>query len=365
MLRDDDRITPFELTALMVVTLLEMGVLTLPRILTGAVGEDAWLVPFPALLITLGAVFCMVQLGRLFPGKTFVEYSQEILGRIIGISLIIVVIIFWMSTNARILRQFADVMKANLLITTPIEVIIFSMILGAAYLARHGVEPMARVSIIVFYITVPLGMLFLGLALFQARLGNLLPVLANGPLPILKEGFRVVGSAEGAELLLVLMPFMTRPHKAFTSSVWASFIIWALVFQVTFTCLAVFGAKEVAYLIRPGLVIVQTIELPTLFVERLSSVYVAIWVALVFPSVAMFLFLPATSLSKLFGLAEQKIFIYPLVPFIYLLAILPTNVLVMDIVSGYLELLGVFVILIMPLSLLIIAKVRKMGEKVQ
>jgi spore germination protein len=158
LLRDNDRITPFELTVLMVIVTLEMGITTFPRTMTEKVGTESWLLPFPGFLFSLLAIYFIVRLSKLFPGKTFIEYSQDIVGPIIGKLLVAIVIAFWMSTSARILRQFADVMKVNLLFRTPIEIIIFSMLLFAAYPARHGIEPMARMAIIIAFATIPVGL---------------------------------------------------------------------------------------------------------------------------------------------------------------------------------------------------------------
>ncbi len=361
LLRDNDRITPFELAVLMVIVTLEMGVTTFPRTMTEKVGTESWLIPLPGFLFSLLAVYFLVRLSKLFPGKTFVEYSQEILGSIIGKLFVIIVIAFWVSTSARILRQFADVMKVNLLFRTPIEVIIFSMLLFAAYPARYGIEPMARLAIIVAFVTIPVGLFLFAFVIPQAKFDNLLPVFAQGPLLLLKAGFLSVGSLEGIELLLVLLPFITQPRKSLKASTWALAVLWSIIFIVNGVVLAVFGEKEVMYLLRPGLTIIQTIELPTLFVERLSSVYVATWVALIFPSISMFLFLASTSLAKLFGLKEQKILIYPLTPVIFALAILPSNVLEVENIANFLEQIGVFIIGIMPLFLFLIAKIRKKG----
>ncbi|MGI6038420.1 MAG: GerAB/ArcD/ProY family transporter, partial [Limnochordia bacterium] len=118
MQQDNDRISTWQMMVILVSTINATGVLRLPRLLAERVGPDGW----ASLTVGHGAGFLiilvMIRLSRLYPGVTFVEYSRRICGPFGSWLIVITASSFWLLVMARIVREFAEVMKVFVLLRT-------------------------------------------------------------------------------------------------------------------------------------------------------------------------------------------------------------------------------------------------------
>jgi spore germination protein (amino acid permease) len=149
MLKNNDRISSLQMFIIIVSTINAMEVIILPRSLALDVGPDGWVPLIAGHVFSAVALFFIIKLGLLFPDETLAEYAPKILGKILGIPIALFAGVFWMLLAARVVRQFADFIQL-ILPQVPIEGIILSMLLVAAYIARHGIEPITRTLEILF-----------------------------------------------------------------------------------------------------------------------------------------------------------------------------------------------------------------------
>src|SRR5690606_21533151 len=106
-----------------------------------------------------------------------------------------------------------DQIKLTLLPLTPYELIAFSILLLAAYVAREGLEPMARMLTLLFPV-IFLPITVLGLSLKGARLEHFLPVLGEGIGPVMKGSLSAMFTFLGFELLYVVANALRNPQTA-------------------------------------------------------------------------------------------------------------------------------------------------------
>ena len=361
---DNERISDISLFFLLSAAITEVGVLEMPRLFAESVGRDLWLVPLlmiPVLLLSL-YLFCL--LGKRFPDETVFEYGPRLLGRPLAQVLFAVLIAYWFLVTGRMMRDFADVVRLTLLSLTPAEVIIGSMLVSATYLVRKGLEPISRAATIIILITVPIGLGITMLTYIKTSpVMNMRPVLAHGPWKVLKEGVRGVGLVEQLSAFFVFFPFLSKPEKAWRTAAISVVITILLFANVTFSTLAVFGPVELVHVRLPALSAVQTVEQPFIFIESLSSFYVATWIAQMFITIAFMLWLIATGIQKWLGHRDHIGLATPALPIIYLISLSPANVAALDKLIRIQENCGVFIHLILPLILLIAVRRRRKPEQ--
>jgi len=211
----NDRITTGQVTVIVANAIFGVGILTLPRTATEKVKTpDIWISVILGGLIAMIAGVIIVKLSQQFPGKTFYEYSQEIVGKWVGGLLSLLIVCYFFTACGFQVRALAEVSEFFLLEGTPTWAIIMPFMWVGLYLIIGGINPIARMFEIILPITVIFFMIvaFMSLKLFE--IDNLRPVLGLGVIPVLK-GVQTTGlSYTGFETILFLLPFMKEPKKA-------------------------------------------------------------------------------------------------------------------------------------------------------
>ncbi len=361
MIKDNDRISSWQTAVILVSAMTATEILKMPRILGQQVGPDGWVSLIIGHALALLMVMLIIALGRRFAGSTFIEYSQQILGRIPGSLLGLTAVAFWITISARILRVFSDIMKLFVLPRTPLEMIIIMSLVLSLYLVRHGVEPLARTLEISFYLMIAVVGAIILLSVPNMDLTNLQPVFGAGTRAILVSGVQQgISRLRGIEVFLMLLPFMLvqqRAVKAAAIGLGFSLAIGLSLFTVT---ISVFGEHAID-LAWPVALLAQYAVIPGSFVEHLEISFLLIWITVAFTSMVVYSYLACLGLCRLLKLSEPSIVTFPLLPVIYFISLLPASVFAtekMEILDGQLH---TVVAWIFPSLLLLVAWLRRLG----
>jgi len=366
MIRDNDTISPYQIAMIVIMTIVGIGIFSLPGELAETAGTDAWFIITIGGLINIVFANIIIKLNSRFPQKTLPEYAEMIIGKIPGKILTAAYAIYFMIFIAYEARVINEIIKAFLLFRTPSEVIIISIILVCTYAVRGGVECVARLMEIFFPLMfIPLFLILIP-GMMDLDISNIMPIFYDLPSKILVSLPNLALSFAGYEVLLFYAGFMENPKKAYKGANIALIFITLLYMLVTILCLTMFGVNLLKDTMWPLLGYVRNINLPGLFLERLDAVMLAVWLFTVYTTMVALYFILTYSLSKLFGTKEQKQFALPMVPIIYYIALMPENVAQIGKMSDTLfQYFGIFIIFVIPFLLLLIAWIRKVrGESV-
>lgn len=358
MLQDNERISPSQLTAVLVLSIGVAKVMAGPRYLAKDAGPDGWISILAGSLVAFGAAWIMGNLARLFPREDIIGYAPRIVGRWLGVLVGLFFAVFWILMAAREIRVLGDLVETYMLERTPIEVVMFTMLLACGYLARNGLEPIARVSqILLPVIVIPLVLLLVA-TWNQADLSNLKPIMEKGPWPAAKGALDVLGRFNGLEAMLVLIPalaYRSRHPKSAYSAVLVTLFIQLVAF---ISVAANVGPTQAGRFTFPTLTVIQGLRLPSLFFERVTNIAVALWIASLYASLSAILYLIALAISRLSGLRETRHFILPLTVVVFLVSMVPSNLTAVVRASAYFWIVSLFAIIVLPLALYLIARIR-------
>lgn len=325
MLRDDDQIGPGQALAVIGTFTLGLNAAVLPRLAARA-GADAWLAFLAATLAGMAAALLLGAVTRRFPNQTFVEYGSSLLGPFLGRLVAGLLVLFWLLILSVAVRQFGDIVKLYLLQRTPLEVVLLSLLFVAGYAARGGIEPLARANQIALpAVMLPALATFLA-TLFSADWTRFLPVLDKGVAPLLRPTLDLAVQYAGLESLLVYGAFMDQPRAGTRVAFWAVLLTFLLGTATILGTIGNMGATETSRLLWPSLALLGAVQLPSLFLERVTGVILALWTALIAGATAVGLNLIGTTLARLSGQRGARIYIFPATLAVFLLAILPINV---------------------------------------
>lgn len=125
----NEKITTQQAAVFVANYILGVGILTLPRAAAEKVKTpDIWLTVILGGLIAMVAGIIVAKLSQQYPGKTFYEYSQLIVGKWLGIVLNASIIIYFIATSGNMVRAMSEVMNLYLLEGTPRWVVIMSFL---------------------------------------------------------------------------------------------------------------------------------------------------------------------------------------------------------------------------------------------
>lgn len=367
-------ITPQQSTSVIASTILGVGVLTLPRY-TAEAREAAWLVLILSGLLTLFAIYIITKLGQRFPNRTIVDYSAHILGsrRVAWIGkglaapISILFIVFWFVATAVITRTFGEVIVTTVLRNTPLEVIILTMLLATLCFIMFEVEVLARFNEILFpFIIVP-GLFIAAVSFQNARIDNLLPLFTIDWATFLKSVFKTSAAYLGFSVIILFMAYSQDNGKIVKANLTGVGIPAFVYVIVNLAGLAVFGYEELNLLVWPTLELVKSVEFPGLILERVESLFLAIWVAAVYTTVGNLFYASCMATAQFLPFRRKdtarRWIAVLFLPLLYIIALQPQNIFEL---FSWLEMIGYvgfFASYMLPLILYILALIRRKGRK--
>ncbi|MDF2593334.1 MAG: spore germination protein [Clostridia bacterium] len=364
MIKNNDQISPYQLAMIVIMTIIGVSVFNIVHVIAKFGGNNGWIIVAALGIAHIFVAFMLVRLSCKFPGKTFPEYIQEIIGVIPG-KLLVFIICGYITFNLSYeVREFTEVAKMFLLPRTPTEIIMFALILVGVYVVRGGVESVARLVEITFPILfIPFFLLMIP-GFSNLELTNLLPIGSD-----IGTGFsRMIPHAphvfRGMEYILFYIGFMEKPQKAYKPVAWSLAFVTAFYTLVSIIGLSSFGVKSAAKDMWPLLLYIRNISVPGLFIERLDGIVLSLWVITVFTTIITGFFIVTYSLSKILNTKEQKQYALPWMIIIYYLALQPASLAELykwgDWAFKYVSSIFIYVV---PVVTLLIAAIRRKGAK--
>jgi len=352
----NDKISNLQMSALLSGTMLGVGVLSLPALLADNLKTDGWVLLIINGIIASILVIIINKVARLYPGKTFIQFGKELVTAPVANIILIIFAVYLIGLGAFAVRIFAEVVKMLLLSQTPTEFIIITMLLTTSYIARVGIEGLARmVTIVLPIVLIPIILILIS-ALPDLDYTNLLPTFRFSLTDLLKGIPTTFFSFIGFEFLLIYLGFVDKPKESVKYSLLSIGAVTFTYLVAFFVTLAQFGEIELTHQLWPVLSLMKTIQIPGAFIENIEGVVMAIWVFGVFTSLAPVLYGIAVILSGLFKAKEHNYFVLPVIPIIYVLSLVPDNLAsvyaYMDTFTNY---LGTFATIVVPVVFFIAA----------
>lgn len=351
-------------------TLIGAGVLTLPRSTVENAKQDGWISTLLGAVITMIAVFIITKLNARFPGKSIVQYSAEILGirrspivgRIVSIVLSLAYVAVWGAGTVVVARIFGEVVITTVLKQTPLEVIIFTMLLTGLVLTLYDIEVLARVNEILLPI-IMFPILLIAFSSFQsANFVNLFPIFTVDWRSLMNGIVMSSASYLGFEIMTVFLGYTQQSKGLLRANLFGVALPGFVYVLIVFAGISVFGVKELMLLTWPTLELVKTTEVPILVLERLESAFLGVWVAAVFTSVGNLYYAAAYTAKQVLGVRSHRWIAAAMLPLFYWLSLQPQNIFAIFQYQAKISIIESVLAFVLPAILLMMAVIRKKGN---
>ncbi|QQY79903.1 spore germination protein [Keratinibaculum paraultunense] len=359
-----NKISNIQIKALVITSVVGVGMLSLPSDVAMIMGNDGWMGILIGGLLNIPFIIMMNKIFKLEPGKDFFQLGEEVLNLVVFKIFLIINVVYLILMLGYTNRIFADVIKTYLLETTPIRVVFITMLLAASYIARSPIEVIARMAVIINPIIIGFIIFLVIINIPHMDITEIYPLFQVSYRDIPKGIVTALFSYTGYEIILLALPQAEDKKNTLKYSISGMLIVIAIYLTVFFISLSQYGIHQLKREIWPTIAIVKEIDLPGYFLENLDGIVMAVWVMVVYEVLGSTLHLTGKMLSGIFNTKTHDIFILPLLPIIYIISLLPKNLVETEQYLGnILNYLSVITIMIIPTIIFIATYISNRRKK--
>jgi spore germination protein (amino acid permease) len=283
-----------------------MGMVTLPTLLAKGAGHDGWISLLICGIISVVVGFLVALLLKRYCDKTIYDINNFIFGKVAGLLLNIVLVIYLFLAAAASARVFSVFLRITLLPGTPVLVIVPFVMLPSIYLVWSGLKYVVRfkyVSVVGYIVSIT----YILLLYKQYRVSFLLPVGEAGLLKIVSNAKTGFFTFLGMELIAFVFPEITDKQNSIKWHVIAIILTTAFSIIITVATTALFGENFLKIQTIPLFNFGRVYNAPIL--ERVDLYLIALWFVVMGCSMRVYMFAAYYSLSKVFKLKDSKVLV--------------------------------------------------------
>lgn len=219
--------------------------------------QDAWITMLIYIIPAIVLQIIYTSLWSKYPDDTLITYLPKIWGKYIGYLLSIIYIIYFTYISARVVRDFAGLMLISSMPHMPGIIVSVILVLINCYAVFQGVENVCRIAQVflpLMVITFLLAWIFLFVTPHAVKLYNIKPILENGMLPVIREGWPLLTFPFGETLLFAMLyPSVVEKSKVRKAAILAVLFEGIFLTIHTIIIISVLGVNFATNSIFPSL----------------------------------------------------------------------------------------------------------------
>jgi spore germination protein KB len=271
--------------------------------------QDVWITVIIGAAVTIPFAVLVTKLSLKFPGKTIIEYSQILLGPVIGRLLGLVILWCFLCTSIDITRGLGEAYVIAIMPETPIYAFMIMLAIMSCYAARSGLEVTCRLGEDVFYVLVFVLLLTYMLPYNAMRFENLRPILAWGVSNLVPPIVANLGYYSQFLVIGMLVPYLNKPEDATRYAIYAVLISGVLMALAAVALVAVFGPTANSWTL-PLFSLSRMISLGEFF-ERIEAAVMAAWTLSTAIKLSLLFWAISLTIAQLFNLKAFEHLMYP------------------------------------------------------
>ena len=359
----NNKISIRQFQILLLLDIFGIGFLIIPRISAEFLAHEGFIAVLIATIMAIICAFIMASLLNMFPNKSFYEYSSIIITKPIALILTIGLFLAIILHISFELMVFSQIVKEVMLYKTPLWAISIMILLVSSYAAIAGIELRARLSeLLVFIVLIPLIIVFTKAA-FDIDFKNVMPLIANKGENYIKGGFAALSIFVGIYTILLSYPYLNNKKsakKAAISIITLSGIFMALITLITISYFGPVGVTKHAW---PTLEMINVTTLPGSIIERQEALMMSFFVVSIFAIINSGLFFSSVILKTVVKKGKHKYYVLTSMIIVFVISLVFNNAQqIYDVREFLFSGFAIFYMVIIPILLLIISKLRKLGD---
>ena len=208
-------------------SIVGVGILSLPNGVVKEAHQDGWISTLIGGGYPLYIVIIARCISKKFPDDNILILSKKYFGRILGSIFNLIFATYFIFTGSMVASFYINFMRSYIVgFLTPFKIIAI-LFVCVIYAVSRVLKVIGIISEITFYLTVILLLAPIP-ALQSANLVNIYPVFGSGFSSIAKGSMKSTFAYGGAEIILLIYPFLKEKNKMLTSSLISIALVIAL-----------------------------------------------------------------------------------------------------------------------------------------
>lgn len=356
-------ITTIQVMAVIISTIIGIGILSIPRYMAEAGDSGAPLVTASGVPVAFLGCWFTAVVCRKFPNETLFVFSRRLLGTWLADIFSMLISLFFAFSAGITMRQFGEVCIAVVFKKTPIEAVILLMLLLVALSIRRNIVKFTYVH--VFYLPfILLSVIAIILvAMRNVDVLNLLPLTGNYTTFSSFSKGTITSAAlyQGTFVMTLLVPLMKKPQQALKAGIFALGFIGFIYIMIVWVTLGMFGAQESKILSYPTLEAARSISIGAGLLERFDALFIIIWVISIFTTIFTNYYIAAYSLQQVLRHKDHRLISSFLFPLIFIFSLFPRNIFQVNTFASITGIFGLVFLTIYPLLLWLASLIRHKG----
>lgn len=272
-------ITSFQLVFLLIHMQVGVGVISLPYDIFIKTKNDSWI---PVLITGIVIQIMILLFGALmkrFPTNNLYGIVSVLFGKFFGNMITILYSVLYIFAGSLILTKFVFVLKTWMMPHTPKWILLSLICFTAVFIVKDNLQIIARFMVISSVVFIG----FIGSATYAlkyAHFSYILPVGANGIMPIIEGLPPSLFAFQGFELLLFIYPFVQSTRKSILKAASIANIFVTLFYLLlVIVSTLFFSVAEFRIVPEPVLYLIKAFSFR--IIERPDLLFTAMWIVLV------------------------------------------------------------------------------------
>jgi len=278
-------LTTNQTMAIIVGSMIGIGILSLPTDLTKIAENDGWIAVVIGSLYPFYIVLCAILIFKdnSYHNTNIVEISKNYFGKILGSVFSFVFafqfFIYMIITTA----SMSNLLRVHLVLFLEQYKLAIPILLISVYAASKGIKALGIINQIIFYTAIPL-ILITFLAIKRGNILNIQPILGAPFSSILKASIETVYSFLGIEFIFLIVPLMKYKNKIKSSFLKSILIVIIVYIWLNFISIYYLGPDVAKNLYWPTLSIAETIYVPG--ISDFKFVFLSLWISIIIQTIA-------------------------------------------------------------------------------
>ncbi|WP_066716792.1 GerAB/ArcD/ProY family transporter [Clostridium sp. Marseille-P299] len=353
------KISSSQFRKMLVLDILSISIMIVPQIASVGAGKDGILAIILGSVLALLYSLLMLYFTRRVNSDYF-TYSKDTVGKFITFIFGILYIIKFLILCIFVFNLFSNIINETLLPNTNYKIILLFLIVLTLYLASKEIEVRARLTEFLYLVVlIPLVLLLL-LGVPKVDIPNLLPILTTDGGSILRTGFSIFLTYSAAEFILFESAAIKQDDKRSQKNVIHA-IITSTVINIFFFIMVVglLGIYSTNQKIWSTIIVMQLLEVPGGFIQRLDAIVLAFWMISIFFISSTLLYHISNIAKSITNAKKREYYLIIFAILIFLICMKPIKIdIILANLNKYLIYIGVPQSILMPLIVFGIDKIK-------
>ncbi|HDK7167738.1 TPA: endospore germination permease [Clostridium botulinum] len=319
----DNELTEMQFTLILIGAMLGVGILSLPNDVIKIAKQDGWISVLLGAIYPLYIVFIATYLSKNYPKDNMLTLSKKFFGKILGTILNLIFILYFVLITAKVASDISNVLHiymVQFLNNWTILIVMYCIIAFALY---RGTKTVGILNEIIFFSTIIIFFIPL-IAIKNANILNIKPVLDSGMLNILRAVKETVFSYSQIEMILILYPFLQNNKKIKKCGLISIAFITIVYCLFTIIDILYLGIETSLKFTWPIVNVTESIMIPV--INSFRYIFMSLWSLTMFKTICNGYFVTVYELSKISKKIDRKIIILLSIPVMIIISFFYGNI---------------------------------------